>query len=57
MTSEEQPTAFEKAHAIMVDALASLERGRLEDALASVQSVRSLLETEQQFRDARRASA
>lgn len=51
----EQPTAFDRAHDKLVDALGAIDRLRLTEALALVQDVRRLLEIEQGFRDARRA--
>lgn len=51
----EQPTAFDRAHDKLMDALHALDRMHLRDALAFVHDAHKLLETEQGFRDARRA--
>jgi hypothetical protein len=53
----EQPTSFDAASDRLLDAMAACERGALLEALEAVRKARIILETEEQFRRARRAQA
>jgi hypothetical protein len=53
----EQPTPLERAHDRMIDALAAIERGGLDDALEAMGMAKAAVETELSFRRARRGQA
>lgn len=52
-----EPTAFERANAFFLDAVDACGRNHLRDAIDALSEARRILETEQQFRDARRGQA
>lgn len=51
--AETPETVFDQAQDRLVDAIDACNRGHLRSALEFVQNARRILETEQQFRDAR----
>lgn len=52
-----EPNKFERAHDLLIDAIAALDRGQLRAAIDAVKNAGRILETEEQFRDAKRARA
>lgn len=54
---ESNPTAFDKALDRLLDAVAACERGHLRDAIEQIGRARHILETEEQFREARKGNA